>query len=170
MSDGRPNDARPNRWRIVEDDLTGEAIRALIALHVAAAHANTPAQHAFALGAQALRAPGITLWSLWEGDELLGCAALKDLARGEGELKSMRTAPGHLRRGVAAALLDHVIAVAKARGWRRLNLETGTEPSFDAAYALYRRVGFVDCAPYADYVCSDHNRFLTLALITEKAG
>lgn len=159
-----------NDWRIVEDDLTGEAIRSLIALHVAAAHANTPLQHAFALGVEALRAPGITLWSLWEGEALLGCAALKALGPGEGEVKSMRTAPDHLRRGVAARLLDHLIGVAQLRGWRRLNLETGTDSSFDAAYALYRRFGFTDCGPYADYAPSAHNRYLTRTLATDKAG
>lgn len=155
-------------WRIVEDDLTGDAIRALIAFHVQAAHANTPAAHAFALGIEALRAPAITLWSLWEGEALLGCAALKDLGAGTGELKSMRTAPDHLRRGVAAALLDHAIAEARRRGWQRLNLETGTDASFAPAWALYRRFGFVACGPYADYVESDHNRFMTLALSVEK--
>lgn len=157
-------------WRIVEDDLSSDATRALIALHVRAAHANTPSQHAYALGVEALRQPGITLWSLWEADALLGCAALKDLGDGEGEVKSMRTAPGHLRRGVAAALLDHLIDTATRRGWRRLNLETGTDASFDAAHRLYRRFGFVDCAPYADYAPSPHNRFMTRALAAENAG
>ncbi|WP_066649150.1 MULTISPECIES: GNAT family N-acetyltransferase [Sphingomonas] len=157
-------------WRIIEDDLTGDAIRALMTFHVQAAHANTPAAHAFALGVEALRAPGITLWSLWEAGALLGCAALKDLGQGEGELKSMRTAPDQLRRGVAAALLDHAIAEARRRGWHRLNLETGTDASFAPAWALYRRFGFSDCGPYADYVESDHNRFMTLALNLERKG
>ncbi|WP_374147247.1 GNAT family N-acetyltransferase [Sphingomonas sp. 28-63-12] len=124
----------------------------------------TPAQHAFALGIAALRAPDINLWSLWEGPALLGCVALKSFGDGTGEVKSMRTDPAHLRRGVAARLLDHVIAVARARGWRSLNLETGTDPSFAPAWALYRRFGFVDCPPYGDYAESDHNRYMTLAL------
>jgi putative acetyltransferase len=162
------SDGRVPAWRIVEDDATGPEITALIAYHVRSAHATTPPQHAFALGIEALRAPEITLWTLWENDALLGCAALKDLGAGEGELKSMRTAPDHLRRGVGAHLLDHAIGAARARGWQRLNLETGKGPSFAPAWELYRRFGFTDCGPYADYAESDHNRFMTLSLVTEK--
>lgn len=154
-------------FTIIEDDVTSADIKALIALHVAAAHEGTPAQHAYALGAEALRAPGVTLWSLWEGPTLLGCAALKALGQGEGEVKSMRTHPAHLRRGVAARLLGHLTGEARARGWHRLNLETGTVASYVPAHALYRRFGFVDCEPYADYVESPHNRYMTLALSIE---
>ena len=157
------NPAGPD-FTIVEDDATGPEITALIGLHLAAVQADTAAEFRFALGLDALRAPDVTLWSLWDGAALLGCAALKDLGAGEGEVKSMRTHPDHLRRGVAARLLDHVIAEAKARRWHRLNLETGTSPSFAPAHALYRRFGFVDCGPYADYIESPHNHFMTLAL------
>ncbi len=151
-------------FTIVRDDATGPEITALIALHTAAARAGTPSQYAYALGIEALRAPDITLFTLWEGQSLLGCAALKDLGGGEGEVKSMRTDPAHLRRGVAARLLAHLIEEARGRGWHRLNLETGTVSSFDPAHALYRRFGFVGRGPYADYVESDHNCFMTLAL------
>lgn len=157
-------EAEARDFTIVRDDATGPEITALIALHVTAAHAGTPSQYAYALGIEALRAPDITIFTLWEGQALLGCAALKDLGGGEGEVKSMRTDPAHLRRGVAARLLGHLIDQARGRGWHRLNLETGTVPSFDPAYALYRRFGFTDCGPYADYVESPHNRFMTLAL------
>ena len=130
---------------------------------MAAAHAGTPLEHAYALGIEALRAPNITLWTLWEGPALLGCAALKDIGS-TGEVKSMRTDPAHLRRGVAALLLAHLIAEARGRGWQRLYLETGTAPSFGPAIALYRRFGFADCGPYADYAESPHNRFMMLWL------
>lgn len=155
---------RGDNWRIIEDDATGAEITALIALHLAAVAADTAAEYRFALGLEGLRAPDITLWSLWAGPALLGCAALKHLGGGEGEVKSMRTHPDHLRKGVAAALLGHVIAEARARGWQRLNLETGTSALFYPAHALYRRFGFVDCAPFADYVASPHNRFMTLSI------
>jgi len=151
-------------FRIVQDDATGLEITALITLHLAAAHAGTPPQHAFALGIDALRAPGIMLWTLWEKNALLGCAALKDLGAGEGEVKSMRTHPAHLRRGVAVLLLGHLITQAQARGWHRLNLETGTSASYAPAHALYRRFGFIDCGPYAGYVESPHNHFMMLVL------
>lgn len=160
--------SRTPDFRIVRDDATGPEITALIALHLADVEADSAAEYRFALGLDALRAPDITLWSLWEGRQLLGCAALKALESHdgmlEGELKSMRTHPDHLRKGVAARLLAHAIDVARERGWRRLNLETGTSALFGPAHALYRRFGFVDCPPFADYVSSPHNRFMTVQL------
>lgn len=160
---------RAAAWQIVEDDATGPEISALIGLHLAAVAADTAAEYRFALGLEALRASDVTLWSLWEGGALLGCAALKRLADDHGEVKSMRTHPDHLRRGVAAALLGHAIAIARERGWHRLSLETGTSAAFVPAHALYRRFGFEDCQPFADYVASPHNRFMTLALSLEIA-
>ncbi|MBY0519582.1 MAG: GNAT family N-acetyltransferase [Sphingomonas sp.] len=161
--------AAPTRFRIIEDDATGPEITALIALHLADLASDSAAEYQFALGLEALRSPGITLWSAWDGAHLAGCAALKDLGDGEGEVKSMRTHPAHLRRGVAGLLLDHLIAQARARGWHRLNLETGTSPAFAPAHALYHRFGFVDCPAFADYTESPHNRFMTLALGAENA-
>lgn len=156
-------------WQIVEDDATGPEIRDLIAHHLATVDAGTDAEFRFALGLKALRAADITLWSLWEGQALLGCGALRDLGAGAGEVKSMRTQPGHLRRGVAAALLTHMIAVARARGWHRLLLETGTSAGFGPAHRLYARFGFVDCAAFGDYRESPHNRFMALDLVPDRA-
>jgi putative acetyltransferase len=149
---------------IREDDLSGEAVRALLAFHLAGMHASSPPQYAFALDLSGLQAPGITVWSAWDGAAIAGVGALKDYGDGTGELKSMRTHPDHLRRGVGAAILEHIVGEARARGMRRLSLETGSGPAFDAALALYRRRGFVDGAPFADYAASDFNRFLHLEL------
>jgi putative acetyltransferase len=146
------------------DDLSGEATRALIALHLAGMHAHSPPGQVFALGASGLTAPGVTVWSAWIGDAIAGLCALKELGEGSGELKSMRTHPAYLRRGVAAALLEHVIDSARRRGLTRLRLETGSGPAFEPALALYRKRGFVDGGAFADYVKSDFNRFLELAL------
>jgi len=76
----------------------------------------------------------------------------------------MRTHPDFLRRGVAAALLEHIIAEARARGMHLLSLETGRGAAFEPALNLYRKRGFVDGEPFADYVRSDFNQFLHLAL------
>jgi putative acetyltransferase len=151
-------------FEIREDDLTGAPTRALLALHLAGMHANSPPGHVFALDLSGLKAPGVTVWTAWAGEEIAGIAALKALGDAAGEIKSMRTHPDHLRRGVAAALLDHLVAEARRRGWRRLSLETGSGPGFDPALALYRRRGFVDGEPFGDYVRSDFNQFLHLAL------
>jgi putative acetyltransferase len=147
---------------IRQDDLTGEPTRALLALHMAGMLADTPPEFAFVLDLSGLQRPEITVWTVWDGDEVAG--ALKDLGDRSGELKSMRTAPAHLRKGVAAALLDHLIAEGRARGYSRLSLETGTAASFDPAVALYRSRGFRPGEPFADYEPSAFNQFMHLAL------
>jgi putative acetyltransferase len=147
---------------IREDDLSGEATRALLALHLSGMHANSPPGHVFVLDLSGLQAPGVAVWTAWEADEVAGIAALKDLRGGAGEIKSMRTHPGHLRKGVAAALLDHIIAEARRRGMRRLSLETGRGPAFEPALALYRSRGFADGEAFGEYVRSGFNQFLHL--------
>jgi putative acetyltransferase len=95
---------------------------------------------------------------------LLGCGALRELSARQGEIKSMRTAPGHLRKGVAAALLRHMLGVAAGRGYRRVSLETGSGAAFDPAVALYARFGFVKGAAFGDYTASAFNQFFHLDL------
>lgn len=151
-------------FAIREDDLSSEATRALLALHLSGMHANSPPGHVFALDLFGLKAPGITVWTAWEGDDVAGIAALKDLGGGAGEIKSMRTHPGHLRKGVAAGLLDHIVAEARQRGMRRLSLETGSGPAFEPAVALYRSRGFAEGEAFGDYIRSAFNRFLYLDL------
>jgi putative acetyltransferase len=151
-------------FKVRVDDLSGEASRQLLALHLAGMHANSPPDSVYALDLSGLKAPGVTVWSVWKGDEVIGIGALKELGNGSGEVKSMRTHPHHLRRGVAALLLDHIVAAAKARGLTRLSLETGSGPAFEAALALYRKRGFVDGEAFAEYQRSAFNQFLHLQL------
>ena len=156
--------ARGAGWRIVRDDLLHPDVAALIELHVRAAFENSPPGAVFALDLSGLRADDVTLWTLWEGAALLGMGALKQLDPAHGELKSMRTAPGQVRRGVARAMLEHLIAEARARGYRRVSLETGSNPPFAAARALYAAAGFVECGPFADYVDTEFSRYYSLVI------
>ncbi|MGJ3646865.1 GNAT family N-acetyltransferase [Sphingomonas sp. GlSt437] len=156
--------ADAGEFRITEDDLSGAPVQALIALHLKAVSSHSPANSVHALDIDRLRRPDVTFWTLWEGDALLGCGALKELGGTEGEIKSMRTDPAALGRGVGAAILRHIIAEAKARGYARLNLETGTGPAFEPAHRLYLRHGFTDCPPFADYRNDPFSRFMTLSL------
>ena len=150
---------------IREDDLSGAAVRDLLREHLAGMAAYSPPDSVHALDIPALRAPGVTFWTAWEGDDLLGCGALRELDAEQGEIKSKRTTRKHLRRGAAAAILTHIIAVARARGYRRLNLETGSGAAFEPAYALYRRFGFAPCPAFGDYPPNDpFSRFLSLDL------
>lgn len=146
------------------DDLSGEPTRALLTLHLAGMQRNSPAGHVFALDLSGLLTPDVTVWSAWDGPAVAGIAALKDLGDGTGELKSMRTHPQHLRKGVATALLEHIISEARRRGLGRLSLETGSSAAFEPALALYRKRGFGDGEAFAGYDRSDFNQFLHLVL------
>ena len=146
------------------DDLRGDAVRALVALHLAQAHATSPPGSVFALELVGLRGPDISVWSAWRGTALAGVAALKRVSDSVGELKSMRTHPDHLRTGVAACLLEFIIEQAAVRGFARLSLETGSGPAFEPALALYRKRGFVEGEAFAGYTKSAFNRFFHLTL------
>ncbi len=151
-------------WRVVEDDLSGVPIRALLERHFAGMLANSPAGSCHFLDFEGLKAPGITFWSIHRGGELAGCGALRMHDARHGEIKSMRTADAFLRQGVAAHMLEHIIAEAKARGAERLSLETGSGPAFEPAHQLYRRYRFEDCGPFADYRSDPFSRFMTRML------
>jgi len=150
--------------RIVRDDLSHPDVIGLIELHLRSAFENSPPGSVFALDLSGLRDPAVTLWSAWDGDDLLGLGALKELDADHGELKSMRTAPAHLRRGVARAMLEHLVAEGRARGYSRLSLETGSNEPFAPARALYERAGFKPCGPFADYTDADFSRYYRLEL------
>jgi putative acetyltransferase len=147
-----------------EDDLTRAASVALVEGHLASMRAISPPESVHALGAEALRAPGVTFWSAWEGGALVGCGALKRLGPDEGEIKAMRTVEAHRRRGVGARILEHLVAEARRRGYARLYLETGSQPAFEPARALYRRYGFELRGPFADYVEDPNSVFMVKAL------
>lgn len=149
---------------IREGGLDHPAVIDLLRLHFESMLANSPPGTCHFLDLSGLAADDVTFWTVWDGTAVLGCGALKLLDRAHGEVKSMRTAPAALRRGVAAALLTHIVATAQARGLERLSLETGTGDSFDAAHALYARHGFTDCPPFGAYQASDFNRFMTRTL------
>ncbi|MCB9611159.1 MAG: GNAT family N-acetyltransferase [Sandaracinus sp.] len=149
---------------VVPGDFSDSRVVALLREHLEGMHASSPPGTVYALDLDALRAPSITFVTAWLDDALAGCGALKELDRTHGELKSMRTSAAHLRRGVGATLLEHLLGVARTRGYRRVSLETGSGAPFEAALALYRRYGFVEGEAFGAYVPSAFNRFLHLDL------
>lgn len=146
------------------DDLRGSEIRALLEEHLRHMHELSPPESVHALDLDKLRQPEITFWTIWDGEQLMGCGALKQLSASEGELKSMRT-PAALRgRGAARAILNHIIDTARSRGLKRLSLETGSQPGFEPARRLYASAGFKFCGPFADYPEDPYSAFMTLEL------
>ena len=150
--------------RILKDDLSSQQVRDLLALHLAGMRANSPPENVFALDLSGLQRPDVTVWTGWEGEKLAGIAALRRLADGSGEIKSMRTHPAFLRKGVASRLLAFIMAQAAASGIKRLYLETGTGPAFEPALALYRKHGFASCPAFGDYQENAFSQFLQLHL------
>lgn len=143
------------------DDLSGPEIHALLDEHLRDMHRISPRESVHALDLDGLRQPDVTFWTVWSGSDLLGCGALRELDARHGEVKSMRTATAHRRRGVARAMLVHIIDEATRRGYERLSLETGSQPPFEPARRLYARFGFEFCGPFVGYVEDPNSVFMT---------
>ena len=146
------------------DDLTGPEIQRLLRDHLEDMARQSPPESMHALDLEGLRRPEVTFWSAWEDGELLGCGALKELTPKHGEVKSMRTAPEHRRRGVAAAMLEHILQEAKRRAYERVSLETGSMDAFAPARSLYAKFGFQESSPFAGYVEDPNSVFMTKRL------
>jgi len=146
------------------DNVTSPKVIALLEDHLQSMTLHSPPESIHALDVDELRKPEITFWSAWEGEELLGCGAIKELDLNHGEIKSMKTAPNHLRKGVARKILIHIIKEAKKRGYERLSLETGSMDAFLPAKKLYGSLGFRYCEPFSDYVEDPNSVFMTLLL------
>jgi putative acetyltransferase len=155
---------RSSSLEIRRDDLRGPEVAALLREHLESVAEHSPPGSIHALDLDGLRAPSVTFWSVWAGSVLVGCGAIKEIDGRHGEVKSMRTASPHLRRGVATAMLEHILKVARQRGYRRISLETGSQDAFAPARALYARFGFVPCGPFADYVDDPNSVYMTLRL------
>jgi putative acetyltransferase len=152
------------KMRIAPGDLSDPRVADLLHTHVTTARAETARGSAHALDLTGLKAAGISLWTIWEGDVLLGVGALKELSPGHGEVKSMHTAKAARRRGAGSAMLRHISETALERGMSRLSLETGSWEYFLPARALYRSHGFAECPPFAQYAPDPNSVFMTLEL------
>jgi putative acetyltransferase len=148
----------------LDRDLTDPRIVDLLGEHLRDMARHSPPESIHALDLDGLRRPELSFWTVWDGDHLLGCGALKQLDAGHGEIKSMRTANAHRRRGVAATMLRHLLHEAAVRAYRRLSLETGSMAAFEPARRLYARFGFDFCGPFDGYVDDPNSVFMTRLL------
>jgi putative acetyltransferase len=152
------------RMQIKIDQLKGPEIATLLEEHLFWMRSVSPPESTHALDLDQLRQPDITFWSVWDGENLAGCGALKELNAAHGEIKSMRTARAYLRKGVAAKIVQHIIVEAKRRGYRRLSVETGSMAYFEPARQLYAKFNFKPCPPFADYVEDANSVFMSMQL------
>lgn len=150
--------------QIIRDDLRGPDIAAMLEAHLRDFEPHSPPESRHALDLDGLRRPEIHFYSAWEENQLLGCGAFKRLSDEHGEIKSMRTDPAHLRKGVARAILTHLIEEARALGIRRLSLETGPMAHFAPARKLYQAFGFAVCEPFGSYREDPYSVFMTRTL------
>jgi putative acetyltransferase len=150
--------------KITVGDLASERVADLLGEHLEGMARFSPPESIHALDLDGLRAADITFWTIWDDEHLLGCGALKELDSRHGEIKSMRTANAHLRRGVATAMLQYLIDESRARSYRYLSLETGSGPAFEPADSLYKKFGFRYCGPFSNYPDDPFSRFMTLKL------
>lgn len=153
---------------IVVDDLSSPQIAEFLREHVRQMRASGPLDSDHSIDLDQMREPGITLWSVWDGEAVVGCGAIKRLDTVHAELKSMRTAPERKRTGVASRLLEHIVAEAKWMGYTRLSLETGAAGFFSPARKLYQKYGFEYCEPFADYKPDPNSVFMTRPLVAEE--
>ncbi|WP_424160686.1 GNAT family N-acetyltransferase [Bacillus amyloliquefaciens] len=147
---------------INKEDVTAPDVIALLQDHLKSMTLYSPPESIHALNTDRLRQPDVTFWSAREDGVLLGCGALKELNSRHGELKSMKTSPQHVRKGVAKRILHHIIEEAKRRGYQRLSLETGSMEAFLPARLLYEKAGFQYCEPFGDYNEDPNSLFMTL--------
>jgi putative acetyltransferase len=148
---------------IRQDDPAAPHVAELLAHHLRELQ-DVMAEHTFALDASGLSAPSVTFWTAWDGETLAGFGALKQLSPSHGEVKSMRASPLTRGKGVGRAILAHIVAEARKRGYEVLSLETGTATLHVPAISLYRSAGFVSCGTFSDYQPSAHNQFFMLDL------
>jgi len=144
--------------------LEDPAVIGLLEEHLQSMAVHSPPESIHALDLAGLQRPEMTFWSVWQDGGLLGCGALKELDARHGEIKSMRTAAAHLRKGVARRLMVHLIDEARRRSYERLSLETGSMEAFAAARNLYASFGFQECEPFGEYVLDPYSVFMTREL------
>ena len=152
------------QYRVIEDDLGGAEVAALLRLHLDEMHRWSPADKVHAMPIERLRAADVTFYSAWDGETLAAVGAIKHLDAARGELKSMRAAPDYRGQGAGRAILLHLLAVAGQRGYTWLGLETGVPDEFLPARRLYESHGFAECPAFADYVSDEWSMCMSRTL------
>jgi putative acetyltransferase len=143
-----------------ESPLTAD-LALLMARHTADMHADTPPESIYMMDAGQLATPAVSFFVLRNAGVPVAMAAFKQIDRTHAEIKSMHVLAEARGRGLSRRMLDHLVAEAARAGFTRLSLETGVQPTFVAARALYSRAGFVECPPFEGYWDDPNSVFMT---------
>ncbi|WP_119697848.1 GNAT family N-acetyltransferase [Microbacterium halotolerans] len=155
---------------ITRADFSDPQLRTFLEAHLADLAPTAPPESRHALDYASLQRPGTRVWTALMGDQLAGTIALTHVEPWHEELKSMRTDPLMRGRGIGARLLTSALDDARARGIRRVSLETGSMEFFEAARHLYARTGFVVTEPFGDYAEDPNSVYMTVELAEEHVG
>lgn len=151
---------------IAPDDPRAPDVRALLERHLELMRRITPPEDVHALDVDGLADPSVTFFSWREGGEVLAVGALREIDPAHAEIKSMHTVRAARGRGIGRAMAEHLLSVARERGYERVSIETGAMEAFAPARALYASLGFEDCGPFAEYPDSPNSHYMTRAIST----
>ncbi|MEP1329013.1 GNAT family N-acetyltransferase [Pseudophaeobacter sp.] len=161
--------AGSDRMEIRKTDPGLSALRPLIEGNQSHGAAATSSESDHTFGVEDLRQPGVQFYAAFEAGIAQGCGAFKALSDGTAEVKSVFVCENARGRGLAHRLMEHLAREAAGAGFSALVLETGSElcPQYDAARALYERLGYAYCPPIEGYTEDPMSVFMRLPLISE---
>ena len=142
----------------------GADLALLFQRHTADMHADTPPESIHMMDAGQLAVPEVAFFVMRDGGVPVGMGAFKRIDAGHAEIKSMHVLAEHRGRGLSRRMLDHLVDQAARQGFSRLSLETGVQPTFIAARALYAKAGFTECPPFEGYWDDPNSIFMTRSL------
>jgi putative acetyltransferase len=151
---------------IAKESPVGADLTLLFTRHTADMHADTPPESIHMMDASELAIPAVQFFVAREAGQPLAMGAFKMLSDPtHAEIKSMHVLAEARGRGLSKAMLAHVEATAREAGITRLSLETGVQPTFIAARALYERAGYSICGPFEGYWDDPNSLFMTKSLV-----
>ena len=148
----------------IEGNFDNLKVNDLLKKHFIELRSVSPEGSAHVLDIDGLKDQSIKFWSLWEGNNLIGCGALKFLEKEHGEFKSIRVADKFRKKGIGERIINHLIEEAKKLKISKLSIETGAGEFFLPARNLFSKFGFKKCPPFAHYKDDPNSCYFTLNL------
>ena len=148
----------------IEGNFDNHKVNELLINHFIELRSVSPEGSAHVLDIAGLKDFSIKFWSLWEGEDLMGCGALKFLDKKHGEFKSIRVGDNFRNKGNGSKVISHLINEAKKLNIERLSLETGAGDFFLNARKLFIKSGFRHCEPFSHYKIDINSIYMTMLI------